>query len=460
MKKNRLLFVFLISVFTFTLTNNVFAEETYDPETKIRALNTIGTSIADDDPDHNLRFIGANPNNYVSFNGQKWRIIGVFDGRLKIIEDPIGNYSWDTSKNDVNNGFGVNQWGASGTYTGADLMKLLNPRYESNQDLKCNTSVEYDNGVLNCGDNTQSNYTSGLVNNSLWWNGKNGKCYTEGNYGTSDCDFRTTGLQSDEARNMIDDATWYLGSNVNDGNIWDGRITASVLYNWERSNNSSKKCAKDNRYCSDTVDRTTTWQGKVGLLYPSDYAYATGGGSTYNRSQCLSYTVGDVNVYTVEGFINNWYNTYTDCKNNDWLLPSDLTCSTWSLSPRANSFDSFYVFSVHSAGYVYGGYAESSAASVRPVVFLKSSVQFTGDGNGTQSKPFELKDVPKDETNTSEAGSATEEKNVSESSGTISNTKQVVKTGNTGITQSSLLIIIGSIMIISGSIVIFKKRKN
>lgn len=37
---------------------------------------------------------------------------------------------------------------------------------------------------------------------------------------------------------------------------------------------------------------------------------------------------------------------------------------------------------------------------------------------------------------------------------------KIVKTGNTGINQSSILIIIGSVMIISGSVVIFKKRKN
>ena len=46
--------------------------------------------------------IGANPNNYVSFNGQKWRIIGVFDGKLKIVQDSIGKYAYDTSKNTVN----------------------------------------------------------------------------------------------------------------------------------------------------------------------------------------------------------------------------------------------------------------------------------------------------------------------------------------------------------------------
>ena len=51
------------------------------------------------------RYIGADPNNYVTFNNETWRIIGVFtvdDGagnkeqRLKLIRDEsIGNYSWD-----------------------------------------------------------------------------------------------------------------------------------------------------------------------------------------------------------------------------------------------------------------------------------------------------------------------------------------------------------------------------
>ena len=430
MKKLKIVFIFLISVFTFTLTNNVFAEETYDPETRIRALNTIGTSIADDDPDHNLRFIGANPNNYVSFNGQIWRIIGVFDGRLKIIEDSIGYYSWDSSGVDVNDEY-RNQWGASGTYTGADLMKLLNPGYESNKDLKCNATYS------EC--ETNSSYVEGLVNNSLWWNGQSGYCYNYANYVTVSCDFTTTGLQSDTARNMIDTSIWYLGSNIASDNIWDGRITASYLYNMERSSYSGKQCSSGT-YCTDTVDRTTTWQGKVGLLYPSDYAYATGGGSTYNRTQCLSYTVG----YVSDSSVSNWNNTYTDCKNNDWLLPSSWT---WSLSPSAHSSNSYFVFFVHTAGFVSSDGA-MNARSVRPVVFLKSSVQFTGEGNGTQSKPFELKDVSKEETNTSE------------STGTISNEKQVVKTGNTGISQSSLLIIIGSIMVGAGSILIIRKRKS
>ena len=333
-----------------------------------------------------MRFIGANPNNYVRFNNQTWRIIGVFDGKLKIFQNPIGSYSWDTSKNTVNNGYGVNQWGPNNNgYTGADLMKLLNPRYESNTDLKCNSTVTVTNGVANCGDNTDSNYSTGLVNNSLYWNASSGKCYTNGNYNVADCNFTTTGLSDTKSKNMIDDATWYLGSNDSpSANIWDGRITASVLYNWERSSNSSKQCTSGS-YCTDSVDRTLTWQGKVGLIYPSDYAYATSGGTTHDRTSCLSYAVGYVNV---EG-VNNWQNTYTECKNNAWLLPSSGWA--WTLSPRARSSNSIYVFYVTSPGYV-GDYYAMNAGSVRPVVYLKSSVQFTATGNGTQSNPFILKE--------------------------------------------------------------------
>ena len=59
----------------------------------------------DNTVDNNLRYVGVDPNNYVSFNNELWRIIGAFnnidDGtgkketRLKIIRsEPIGKYSW------------------------------------------------------------------------------------------------------------------------------------------------------------------------------------------------------------------------------------------------------------------------------------------------------------------------------------------------------------------------------
>ena len=77
--------------------------------------NADPTEIAyDETVDNNLRYIGANPNNYVSFNNELWRIIGTFnnidDGtgiketRLKIIKNEPYNESiaWNSS--------GQNDW--------------------------------------------------------------------------------------------------------------------------------------------------------------------------------------------------------------------------------------------------------------------------------------------------------------------------------------------------------------
>ena len=75
----------------------------------------------DETVDNNLRYVGANPNNYVYFNCsttnpsemsdstcEKWRIIGLFNNiedsngnetsRVKIVRSQsLGEYSWDTS---------------------------------------------------------------------------------------------------------------------------------------------------------------------------------------------------------------------------------------------------------------------------------------------------------------------------------------------------------------------------
>lgn len=69
------------------------------------------------------RYIGANPKNYIIFNNERWRIVGVFDGRLKIIKDtPLPNtLQWD--KNDA---VTTNNW------LEASLNEYLNTTYFDN----------------------------------------------------------------------------------------------------------------------------------------------------------------------------------------------------------------------------------------------------------------------------------------------------------------------------------------
>lgn len=39
----------------------------------------------DNTSDQNIRYYGSNPNNYVSFNNELWRIIGVFGNNVKLV---------------------------------------------------------------------------------------------------------------------------------------------------------------------------------------------------------------------------------------------------------------------------------------------------------------------------------------------------------------------------------------
>ena len=77
------------------------------------------------------RYRGASPKNYVTFNNEVWRILGVFptddrtgniENRIKLIKDQsIGNNYWNTTQ--VASTSTYNNW------TGATLMKYLNATY-------------------------------------------------------------------------------------------------------------------------------------------------------------------------------------------------------------------------------------------------------------------------------------------------------------------------------------------
>ena len=289
-----------------------------------------------------------------SYNG--WRIIGVVDNQIKLIRnESIGEYSWDTSASSVNSGYGINQWGESGEYKGADLMKLLNPGYD-----------------MNLAEDASGNTIAGTyANNSLYWNKQSGNCYTSTKNAYTTCDFSTTGL-TETAKNMIDKHTWNLGSN--DGTTYTyNNIKAKPFYELERSNNTGKICEgttyQNGKYCTDTVNRTTTWEGYVGLMSPSDYGYAVGGEA---RTNCLANT----NLFN--------YNT-NNCNSNDWLYKTST--SQWTMSPNADSSDAVFVFYVYSGGNVYDASA-CSVFSVRPALFLIPSITISGEG--TPTDPYTL----------------------------------------------------------------------
>ena len=242
----------------------------------------------------NIRYYGATPKNYVYFNCDSypstncelWRIIGVFDGKIKLMRnETIGKYSWDTSASSVNSGSGVNEWSQ------ADLMKLLNPGHESES-----------------------------VGGSLYYNSKSGTCYSGQSNATTSCNFTSTGIKNDTIRNMIADITYNTGGHTT------SNVFSNVMYEKERGITTVSNP-------SDGITRTTTWTGKIALAYPSDYGYAT---DLSKCSQTLSYYSNS----TCKS--NDWmYSIFkTSGSNNNWLLTPD----------SSDGFYAFYVYSTGGGG--------------------------------------------------------------------------------------------------------------
>jgi len=250
-----------------------------------------------------LRYVGNNPNNYVKFNDELWRIIGFVNTpegqRVKLIRnESIGDYSWDTSENNINATFGINEWSQ------ADLQKYLNEEYYTN--------------ILS------------------------------------------------ESKDMIDNITWNLGGN---GADLYSNITTQKSYNWERGNQTGKICS-DGEFCTDTLTRTLTWQGKVGLVYPSDYGYATSGGSAANRTTCLTSSM------------STWV---PDCSENNWM---NKNTNTLTISPLATEKHAYSIFIIGTQGTMASSVATTPRAAL-PTIYLKSNLKIIS-GNGTLNTPFSL----------------------------------------------------------------------
>ena len=262
---------------------------------------------------------------------------GKKETRIKLIRnESIGTYSWDTSESSINSGYGVNEWSQ------ADLMKLLNPGYESES-----------------------------VGGSLYYNNSSGNCSSYS--GTIACDFTTTGLKTN-LKKLVGTTLWNTGTNGTNDYSSASNGLASHFYSYERSSNNGKICPSGS-YCNDTVTRTTTWNGKIGLMYLSDYGYATSGGTSMNRTSCLAKE------------LYNWDGA-SDCYNNDWLYNSSN--SQWTISPFADSSFASYVFGVRGSGAVNYRHAYN-AGLVRPSVYLISKTSILG-GEGMLENPYTIAD--------------------------------------------------------------------
>ncbi len=284
-------------------------------------------NFANDDPDGNIRYIGANPDNYVYFNCsdytnqsdstcEKWRIIGLFnnitksDGSkenlVKIVKsESIGTIAWDEN---------------------------LSGGYWANATL-------------------QQNLNSGT--------------------------YYTTTLKNDVTRSKIENVMWNLGAS---STITD--VTAKMFYERERSVNTNN-------------DEISAWTGKVGLIYASDYGYATSGGTTANRTTCL------------QTALNNWKNSdVSDCKDNNYLYKSSHV--QWLLNLYGDARD-LNVLNIDIRGKVSdtAKFTTSTSTKIKyeplepvvlpnnqnvnvyPSLYLKSNISISA-GTGSSGDPYQL----------------------------------------------------------------------
>jgi len=280
----------------------------------------------------NIRYYGANPNNYIYFNCETypdtncelWRIIGVFDGKLKIIRNEgIGKYSWDNkdTSTGAEDNWGKNDWST------ARLMKLLNPS---------------DYYKVDSNDNN--------LGQSLYYNSASGKCYSEAYNATVDCDFTNTGIKNNTTRNMIEEVVWNLGG-------------------WNTSQTYSDVAYKKERGTTVYTGRPTIWTGKIALAYPSDYGYAA------NFNQC-----------------NQTLTKYNDstCTSHNWIstIVNNEGYGGWLLTPASNY--SRMAADVHLTGFIHtpGSFTSDSLGAI-PVLYLDSSISIVG-GTGTSNNPYQI----------------------------------------------------------------------
>ena len=272
-----------------TVTNNSI---TYNYDTTHNLMEDIGG---------NIRYYGTSPSNYIYFNCsdysnqssstcETWRIIGVFDGKVKIMRNEvIGDYSWDNkdTTTGAEDDYGKNDW------TDARLMKLLNPGYSG---------------------------TGG----SLYYNSGSDSCYSGQNNATTTCNFTSTGIKNDTTRNLISDTLYYLGG-------WNTfRIYSDQIYGYERGTTVYS-------------GRPTTWTGKIALPYPSDYGYAADLGSciqdlyNYDNSTCTS---------------TNWMKSiFTNNGNSSgWLLTPYSSTSSYAWRVHSSGFVNYYGYTYYAYG--------------------------------------------------------------------------------------------------------------
>ena len=319
---------------------------TYNYATEVGLMNDKLGSSSTDINGGNIRYYGASPNNYIYFNCddysnqssstcETWRIIGVFDGKLKIMRnEAIGNIPYDDDDEDTYLQQVSND--SKGTSAVRPLEHRLNG--ETTADLLADSVPE------GRGQNDYSKSSLQKILNNYYYNGVS---YS----GKNSYDFTQIGLKNVTTRKMISDSIWYLKG-------WaDMNVYMSVMYNYERTTGSV------------VSGNETSWTGKIALAYPSDYGYAAD----------LSVCKKQLSVYND-----------TTCKEHNWMksiITNNGSMGGWLLTPLSGNTISEW--SVGGPGFVDRYQDIYLGSGTVPVLYLDSELGIKA-GDGSSSAPYQL----------------------------------------------------------------------
>ena len=288
--------------------------------------------------DNSYRFAGASDqvNNYVCFGSTTspcpadnlYRIIGVFDNkvgenqteqRVKLIKADYATSALLGTDGDYKEKYSQN----SSNYKGSILANIAGYTWN----YKNNTTIN-----SGYGSNT---WSTSLLN----------KTNLNQNF--------ITNIGADWA-NKIADTTWKVGGNAYDSIV---KYPAKTVYQKEIVNPVTTK----------TEDNATEYSAKIGLMYLSDYMYAT----PQDKWTLVGYNSSDASK------------DYRAAASVNWMY---MGLIEWTISRDAESTS--IAFHVNHTGNTHHDFT-FYANAVRPSFYLSSSVTYV-EGDGTQNSPIRI----------------------------------------------------------------------
>lgn len=324
------------------VTNNSI---TYNYATSVNLMNDRKGSMSTGIDSGNIRYYGASPNNYIYFNCsdysnqssrtcETWRIIGVFNGKIKLIRnESIGNMAYDNDEEDT-------YLKSISSYSDSNKVVKKLSNNEKNKRKSVKFIVSGGPGKTDAqGKNNYSTSSLQKILNNYYYNSKN---YS----GNSSYTFTNIGIKNDVTRNIISSNNYYLG-----GIQYEVNYNVNKIYQEERS--------------TEVYDgNATTWTGKLAIPYPSDYGYAV------DLNKC-----------------SKSLNLYNDavCISNNWMS-SISTSEIWLLNPRTDTSNQS---SAILSNQIFLETNVNDKNVIFPTLYLNSELDIKS-GSGTSSSPYQL----------------------------------------------------------------------